>query len=125
MHNRVVANNNWSVDILDRWQNPGDITDVPKLSSNYDNLNVNSSSTRFLTSSDYLALNNLKLNYAVPSRFAKKIGLANVNIWVSGDNLFLLTTRKGFNPSTAETGSSDMYRYSPLTTYTAGVRVKF
>lgn len=125
MHNRTVANNNWSVDILDRWQNPGDITDVPKLSSNYDNTNVNSTSTRFLTSSDYLALNNLKLNYAVPNSFAKKIGLANVSVWVSGDNLFLLTTRAGFNPSTAETGSSDMYRYSPLTTYTAGVRVKF
>ncbi len=125
MHNRVVANNNWHTDIFDRWQEPGDITDVPKLSSNYDNTLVNSTSTRFLTSSNFLALNNIKINYNVPNTFAKKIGLSNVNIWVSGDNLFLLTTRDGFNPSTSETGSSDMYRYSPLSTYTAGVRVKF
>lgn len=33
MDNDAVGNNNWSTDILDRWQNPGDITNVPRLSS--------------------------------------------------------------------------------------------
>jgi hypothetical protein len=55
----------------------------------------------------------------------KKTGIESMNIFVSGDNLFLLSTRDGFNPSTAETGASNTYRYSPLSTFTFGVRVKF
>lgn len=123
MDNPTIANNNWSVDIRERWQKPGDITNVPRLSSNYDT-NVNSRSTRFLTPSDYLALNNVRLGYTFPE-FLNNIGISYLNIFVSGDNLFLLTARDGFNPSTSETGASDTYRYSPLSTYSAGVRINF
>ncbi len=34
MDNDQVGNNNWHQDILNRWQEPGDITNVPRLSSN-------------------------------------------------------------------------------------------
>jgi len=124
MSNDMAGGNNWSTDILDRWQQPGDITNVPRLSSNYD-INVNASSTRFLTKTDYLTLNNIRVGYNLPKRLANKIGMSSLNIFVSGDNLFLLSARNGFNPSTDEAGTSDMYRYTPLTTYTAGIRVKF
>ena len=46
-------------------------------------------------------------------------------MWVSGDNLFLLSTRKGFDPRIAETGANSVYNYSLLSTVTLGVRVKF
>jgi len=124
MGNVTPGNNNWSTDILNRWQNPGDITDVPRLSSGYD-LNVNSGSTRFLTKSDFLALNNLRIGYTLPGKFVQKAGMSSCSIFLSGDNLFLLSARDGFNPSTNEAGASDMYRYSPLSTYTVGLRVKF
>ncbi|MBI9040617.1 SusC/RagA family TonB-linked outer membrane protein [Lutibacter sp.] len=124
MHNRTIGNNNWSTDIYDRWQQPGDITNVPRLSSNYDT-NVNSSSTRFISKSDFLSLNNVKIGYTIPKAFVEKAGLSSLNISLSGDNLFFLSERDGFNPSTAETGGSDTYRYSPLSTFTLGVRAKF
>jgi len=124
MHNREIGNSNWHTDILDRWQEPGDITNVPKLSSNY-NTNVNSSSTRFIEKSDFLALNNVSLGYRVPKTFVEKMGLSSVNVSLTGDNLFLLSARDGFNPSTAESGESNQYRYSPLSTFTLGLRVKF
>ncbi len=124
MHNDVVGGNNWHTDILDRWQNPGDITNVPRLSSNYDT-NVRSASTRFLTKSDFLSLNNVRIGYTVPANMVQKMKMSSLNIFVSGDNLFLLSARDGFNPSTHEAGTSDMYRYSPLSTYTLGLRVQF
>jgi len=124
MSNDIIGGNNWSTDILNRWQKPGDITDVPRLSSNYD-VNVNSGSTRFITSSNYLSFNNIRIGYTFPSKLVKRFGMSNLNIFVAGDNLMLLSARDGFNPSTNEVGASDMYRYSPLTTYTAGLRVKF
>ena len=124
MDNDVIGNNNWHKDILDRWQKPGDITDVPRLSNNYD-VNVASTSTRFLTSSDFLSLNNLRVGYSVPEDLVKRIGISSVNVFVSGDNLFLLSARSGFHPGTSEDGTSDRYTYTPLTTYTMGLRVKF
>jgi len=124
MGNGVIGNNNWSTDINDRWQQAGDITNVPRLSSNFDT-NVNAGSTRFITKSDFLSLNNVNVGYTIPNRYVEKAGLSSINISISGDNLFLLTKRDGFNPSTDEAGNSDQYRYSPLSTFTLGVRVKF
>ncbi len=123
MDNDVIGGNNWSTDILARWQKPGDITNVPRLSANYDT-NVNSLSTRFLTKAGYLTLNNIRIGYTFPD-FVNNIGIDYLNVFVSGDNLFLLSARDGFNPSTSETGSSDTYRYSPLSTYSAGIRINF
>lgn len=125
MGNGLIGGNNWSTDIFNRWQKPGDKTDVPRLSNNQDP-NVNSLSTRFLRKADYLSLNNIRIGYTVPSNIIKKINIAQeISVFVSGDNLWLLSAKKGFNPSTAENGSSDMYRYSPLSTFTAGFKVKF
>lgn len=119
-----AGSNNWHEDIQDRWQKPGDITNVPRLSNGNDP-NANSASTRFLTKADYISLNNVKVGYTLPKQFVSRIGLASLNFWVSGDNLWLNSKRDGFNPSTSEAGSSDTYRYSPLSTISYGVRVKF
>lgn len=124
MNNDVIGGNNWHTDILNRWQQPGDITDVPRLSSNFDT-NVNSSSTRFLTKADYLALNNVRLGYTVPKAYFEGLGISLLNIYVSGDNLAIFSERDGFNPSVSEVGASSMYNYSPLTTITGGVRINF
>ncbi len=124
MDNAQVGSNNWSTDILDRWQEPGDITNVPRLSSGFDT-NVSRTSTRFITKSDYLALNNLQIGYTFPETITDKLGVNSLNLFVSGDNLFLLSARDGFNPSTDEAGTSDNYRYSPLSTYTVGLNIKF
>jgi TonB-linked SusC/RagA family outer membrane protein len=124
MSNDQIGGNNWHTDIRNSWKEPGDATDVPKLISNV-NTNVNSLSSRFVTSSDYLTLSNAKVGYTLPSKYIERSGLTDVNIWVSGDNLFLLSSRDGFNPATSETGATSTYRYSPLTTLTLGVRVKF
>jgi len=123
MTNGNPGSNNWNVDILDRWQEPGDITNVPRLSADYDQ-NVTSRSTRFITSSDYLSLNNINIGYDLSRSIEEKTGM-NINIFLAGDNLFLLSARDGFNPSTSETGASDRYNYSPLTTFTLGIRAKF
>ncbi|RNI26189.1 SusC/RagA family TonB-linked outer membrane protein [Rufibacter latericius] len=124
MHSGVVGSNNWHQDITSRWQKEGDITDVPRLSNNAD-ANVNSLSTRFLTKANYLALNNVRLGYTIPAAITSRFGVGGLSVWVSGDNLWINTAREGFNPSTAEAGASDTYRYSPLSTVTAGLRVKF
>lgn len=126
MHNGQIGTNNWHKDIENRWKKPGDITDVPRLSAQYGNdSNFNSRSTRFLTKSDYLVLNNVTLGYDLPKDVCNGIGFEGLTFTLTGDNLWIKTTRKGFNPTTSETGTSSVYRYSPLSTFTLGVRATF
>src|SRR5690606_1088584 len=118
-----AAGNNFHRDIANRWQNPGDITDVPRLADALD-INSTSGSTRFITSTDYLALNNAVIGYNIPGEWlGNTVDFAN--IYFSGDNLFVKTARTGFLPNTRESGSSGRALYAPLTTITMGVRVKF
>ena len=124
MTNGKVGGSSYHNDMKDRWMQPGDISAIPRLYSN-ENVQAVSSSTRFLQSSDYLALNNARLGYQVPTQFLAKTGFSSVNFWVSGDNLFLLSSRQGYNPTTSLTGQSGRYTYNPISNYTLGVRVKF
>ena len=88
-------------------------------------VNGTSGSTRFLTKSDFLALNNILVGYTLPSKFLDKTGLDLVNIYVSGDNLWLTSARNGFNPRTSESGNTGRRLYAPLSTFTLGVKLKF
>lgn len=126
MANGKVGGNNWHQDIYNRWQKPGDITDTPRLSNNRTgDTNYTSLSTRFLTKADYFSINNIRLGYDFPSNLLQNTGLSGVNVFVSGDNLWLFSERKGFNPMVSETGNTSTYAYSPLSTFTLGVRVNF
>ena len=60
-----------SQDLANRWQQPGDITDVPLfLASNND---FNSQSTRFLFKNDYIRLKALNFGYNLPKDYLNKI----------------------------------------------------
>ena len=119
-----AVGNNFHKDIANRWQNPGDITDVPALTDNAF-VNGTSTSTRFITSTDFIALNNVNIGYNIPKQYLDKVSLQTVNIWFSADNLFNATARNGFLPNTSESGNSGRRLYAPMTTITLGVRVKF
>lgn len=124
MHNGLAGSNNWHTDIFKRWQKAGDITDVPRISNSRD-ANVASASTRWLTKADYLALNNVRVSYTLPSSLTTKLFVSEATFWVSGDNLWFKSKRDGFNPAAAESGASGIYQYGALTNISAGLRVKF
>lgn len=123
-NNSGITGTNRHTDVRNRWRQPGDITDVPLIADRVI-ANVNSGSTRFITSTDFLALNNLLVNYDLPRKWMENINVKSLNLFVSGDNLAIMSARQGFNPTTSETGSSGRGRYAPLSTFTFGVRARF
>jgi len=132
MHNGVAGSMNWHKDIEQRWTEPGQITSVPRLSASWtssdseqNDAQFNSTSTRFLTSRDYLGLNNVRLAYNFPKRLLDKLKIEKSSIWISGDNLYISTARKGYFPVGSESGASDRSQYIPLTTIMAGVHIQF
>lgn len=124
MSNDLPGKNNFHVDMRKRWKEEGDISDIPRLNAGYDKYTT-IRSDRFLVKSDYIGLNNVRLGYNLPKEWISKIKLDNMYLWLSGDNVMLLTARKGFNPTTSLSGASSGYTYPPLTTFTAGIRLGF
>ena len=73
-------------DIMDRWQEPGDETDVPRVTF-ADLDNANQSSTRFLEDGSYIRLREANLSYVLPAGFADALGVTNARVFVQGTNL--------------------------------------
>jgi hypothetical protein len=48
-----------------------------------------------------------------------------LNLYVSANNLAIATARKGYNPMTSFTGTSDTHGYSPLSSVVGGIKVTF
>ena len=135
MHNGYSAGSAIHSDVLKAWSAENPTSDIPRLSTAaIDNQGVSSQASidRFLTSSNYLSLNNLTLGYTLPKRILNKAKIKNLRIYVAGENLFLLTARKGLDPrfnygigsmkyGSGESSSS----YAGSRTITAGVSLKF
>ncbi|MDD4515470.1 TonB-dependent receptor [Massilibacteroides sp.] len=124
MNNETPASHNYHKDIENRWTTPGDITDVPRLSSGFDTY-ANASSTRFLTSRSYLNLANIRLGYTFPKNIVSNIKLGGLSVYVSGDNLFMLSKRKGFVSMSSISGASGRSQYLPVSTIVGGIKVDF
>ncbi|MGN0235117.1 MAG: SusC/RagA family TonB-linked outer membrane protein [Paludibacteraceae bacterium] len=127
MDDGVVGGHNWHVDMLNSWTEFNTETNIPKLTNGMGDYAsfTNSASTRFLTSNSYLSLNDVQVGYNFPKKLIEKIKLNRLNIYVSATNLAIATARKGYNPMTSFTGSSDTHGYSPLSTIMGGIKLSF
>jgi hypothetical protein len=88
---------NKSAEILNRWQKEGDITNIPRVSSNSLNDNFRDSDL-FLSDGSYLRLSNIQLGYTLNSSVTKKIGISRLRIYVSANNLVTISSYPGFDP---------------------------
>jgi TonB-dependent starch-binding outer membrane protein SusC len=95
---------NQSTAILSRWQNPGDVTDMPGVSpASNDNTQI---STRFLENGSYLRFKTITLSYRFKEDLLKKLGLGTAMVYVSGQNLITITKYKGFDPEVNTYGTA-------------------
>ena len=121
---KSVGTGNYHVDIANRWQQAGDVTDIPRLTSGLDK-DFNQRHSFWLVDASYLGLTNARVGYTLPSQWTKKLQMEMVNFSVTGNNLFMLTQRKGFYPSGTWTGTSNDFQYMPLSSVSFGIKVTF
>ena len=132
MHAGAQLGRNWHKDILNAWTPENTNTDVPRLCTTDDfDQDV---TDRWLVSSNYLSLNNITLGYTLPLKLTRKAQISKARFYVSGDNLALLSARKGYDPRQAQNSSgtglsistsSGNYVYSQLKVLSAGVSLTF
>ena len=90
---------NQTRDQLKRWQNPGDITDVPQARLNrWGDFDSPQMSTRYVYDASYVRLKNLTLAYNLPTSVANKLKITNARFYVSGVNLYTFTKYPGWDP---------------------------
>ena len=67
--------------------------------------------TRYLQKARYVRLKNLTIDYTFPKQMLTKIGIQNLRIYLSGENLFTITPlkkyAKNYDPENIYAGDSD------------------
>ena len=88
-----------------RWQQPGDITDIPKATqrSTIDHTQDNS---RWLSDGSYIRMKNVTLAYNLPSSLLERINLRSARVFVQGQNLLTFTNYNGGDPEVSTFGFS-------------------
>ena len=113
---------NWHTDIYNSWTPDNRYTDVPRLDSQ--DSYSNASSTRWLTSSNYLSLQNITLGYTLPKRMTDAMRLNSIRIYGAAENLFLWSARKGLDPRQGYVVSEGA-TYKGSRSISGGIRIEF
>lgn len=99
---------NSNKEVLNRWQKPGDQTDIPRLvyADNTSNGSAFPISDN-VEKGDFLRVRNLSLGYSVPNSLLSKFKIANARVYVSGQNMFLFTGYRGPDPEVSTNGTGN------------------
>jgi len=105
--------------VLDRWQKPGDNTNIQRFSSiDYSSYITYSSSSTLISDASFIRLRNISLAYNIPQRILQKLKLENVKPFFEGQNLLTITNYKGADPET-----QNLLALPPLKIFAAGFRL--
>ncbi|MDR1203269.1 MAG: TonB-dependent receptor [Tannerellaceae bacterium] len=116
---------NQSVDVLRRWRNPGDVTDIPKVGWSIQ------PSTFFIEDGSYLRLKDISLSYNFKGSLISKLGITRLQPYFTARNLLTLTKYNGMDPEVNEYGSRgaiqgiDWGTYPHSKQYVFGINIEF
>ena len=113
---------NWHKDMYNRWTPENRYTDVPRLQDG--DQEASQTSTRFLTSASYVSLRNATIGYTLPKKVLNKMKVQGLRIYLTGDNLWYMSARKGLDVRQSFSGSVG-YGYSAIRTVSLGLNLTF
>lgn len=108
----------------DSWKKPGDVTkyelfyEKPSVAMN------KVTTTRRLHSTDFIRLKTLTFGFTVPKDWTRKIGIENVRLYASANNLWTWAAYDYYDPE-AVSGGTAIWGTPPLKTVTFGINVNF
>jgi TonB-linked SusC/RagA family outer membrane protein len=120
---------NQTIDQMNYWKKPGDITDVPqpRLYSG----NGAGKSSRWIQDGSYFRIKSVSFGYNIPRNVLNRLKIDNARVYVAGTNLLTLTDYKGYDPEVNATYAGnlnlghDFYTPPLAKTISVGVTVGF
>ena len=122
----MYSNNNQSRAVLWRWRVEGDIAQIPRALYNYGYNWLGSD--RFVEDGSFIRLNYMQLSYTIGQKTLKKLGIQQLNFYVSANNLFCLTKYSGADPEVNYGGfgvATDNAQTPRAKSFTAGLTLSF
>ncbi|HEX8328907.1 MAG TPA: TonB-dependent receptor [Hymenobacter sp.] len=133
VHGGTQSNIGYLSEQLERWQRPGDVTDIPRLTTNPTSNNyggvVQNLSDRYLEDGSFVRLRTLTLGYTVPAPLVAKARLNSLRVYAQAANLFTITPYSGLDPEVnSQSGVSNTKNFDWATvpqprTFQVGVTV--
>lgn len=127
----LQGGDNQTTAILRRWKQPGDITDIPRATTDPVKAAQNKRvSSRFIEDGSYLRLKNITIGYSVNDEFLRKSFFSSVRVYLSAQNLFTFTKYTGLDPEVNYRGDdnsvigTDFFTYPQAQTFTLGINLK-
>ncbi len=118
--------------VVRRWTKPGDITDIPRATSDpvkaAENKRV---SSRFIEDGSYLRVKNLTLGYTFNKGLVSKLHLSSLRLYFTAQNLLTFTYYTGLDPEVNYLGNdntvigTDFFTYPQARSYNFGINLKF
>ena len=89
--------------------------------------------SEFIEDASYLRLNTATIGYTLPQNWTKKIGVSNLRIYATGNNLFCLTGYSGLDPDVTTSSATggfptpgyDLNSYPKSRSFTVGANITF
>ncbi len=130
LHDQRFWNN--AIDVLNHWQKPGDVTNIPKPIYG-DNVSNGSSMPLDINvyKGDFIKLRTVQIGYNLPQSILNKVSISNARFYVSGQNLAIITNYPGPDPEVSSNGGSatssgvDRNTLANGRTITVGLNIKF
>ena len=113
---------NFHKDLVNAWSTENTDTDIPRINTGDDY--ATSTSTRFLTSSDYFSIDNITLGYTLPKSLLRSLGIQGIRIYGSAENVALFSARQGMDPRLSLTSVSSSW-YTARRTISGGIKLTF
>lgn len=108
---------NQDVKMLNIWQKPGDVTDIPAFGEEVQ------FDSRFLEDASFLRMKNITVAYSLPQSWMRAVKMENVTFHFTGRNLWTVTDFSGYDP---EPQINNIKFFYPNTRqYEFGVEVTF
>lgn len=114
----------------DFWSPGNPDSDIPAPKGGIANNNL-VMSDRFLESASFLRLQNVRVGYTLPDKWIKHAKLSRLNVFASGQNLYVFTKYSGLDPEIGSLNQNpiysniDMGRYPIPRTITFGINAQF
>jgi hypothetical protein len=113
---------------MTRWQQPGDVTDVPQVRFQSRPYNNTDTSTRQLYNGDYVRLKDMVLGYNIPSSLTSKVSISGASVYVRGTNLWTYVfderLKTGYDPETRADGFTGL-ETPPIKSIIFGININF
>lgn len=124
--------NNQLTSQLARWQQPGDVTNVPRsyqggVIDGFDQQFSTFGTTQFMSDASYIRLKQVTLSYSIPQKLISRLKLNKCNVFFQGLNLWTYTRFTGIDPevvvNNAATGVSTFGAYPVGKQFSAGITI--